>query len=358
MEQYLIRIQELIPALAERADLFLPKAEMGPGHEGYPDFVEIPYYRFAPWDGRTADLKRYRTTRIALKELLFPESETLYRYVSGEEVRIVPEPVATGEWVVLGARPCDCAALVRLDAVFEREPIDDSYDARRRRLTIIGLACAGPAGPACFCTSVGISPESTEGMDVRATALDGDDVLLEPVTAQGMAVIERLGKTRLRTATMEEKDQAMDARKRAAAVVPAYSLQPEALSFASPLWGREAATCVGCGTCAFLCPTCHCFTMEHHGNRQHGRVIRSWDTCQFPAYSLEASGFNPRPNKEDRMRQRILHKFRYYPESHGGTLMCVGCGRCVRLCPAGIDLRDILVAPADFRPEGKSNGNA
>jgi len=258
---------------------------------------------------------------------------------------------------VFGARPCDCAALSRLDEVFIREPVDDRYDQRRNRLTVIGLACTQPAGPSCFCTSVGISPESTDGMDIRATKLGKDDLLLEPVTGRGEALIGKIGKVLLHVAEKELELQAADKRSAAAAAVRALPIRPEALEFDSPLWRRESAACLGCGTCTFLCPTCHCFTIEHRGNKKQGRVFRSWDSCQFQAYSLEASGFNPRPNKEARMRQRFLHKFKYYPESHGGTLMCVGCGRCAHLCPAGIDLRDILATATDSQAEGNSDGN-
>jgi sulfhydrogenase subunit beta (sulfur reductase) len=357
MTQYLIKIQELIPALAELAELFIPRS--GKGMEGGETLgvKDTGYYRFAPWDGKTLGLNGYRSTRITLKELLFPESESLYRYRTGNDEPFVPETVKPGERVVLGARPCDCAALSRLDSVFMREPVDDRYDTRRKRLTIIGLACTQPAGPSCFCTSVGLSPESTEEMDIRATILAGDNVLLEPVSQKGEALINKMNKAKLRKADKEQEIAAANMRKAATAAVRTLSFRPEALDFESPLWRQESASCLGCGTCTFLCPTCHCFTIEQNGNKQQGRVYRSWDSCQFPAYTLEASGFNPRPNKEDRMRQRILHKFKYFPESHDGTLMCVGCGRCVQLCPAGIDLRDILVSTKDLQSEANSHGN-
>ena len=64
---------------------------------------------------------------------------------------------------------------------------------------------------------------------------------------------------------------------------------------------------------------------------------KNWDACAFPLFTLHTSGHNPRPDQPSRWRQRLSHKFSYYPEKFGRAL-CTGCGRCIRLCPAGMDL--------------------
>ena len=43
----------------------------------------------------------------------------------------------------------------------------------------------------------------------------------------------------------------------------------------------------------------------------------------------------------ERCRNRIMHKFSYYPQNYN-LLGCVGCGRCIRLCPVNNDIRSIL----------------
>jgi ferredoxin len=70
-----------------------------------------------------------------------------------------------------------------------------------------------------------------------------------------------------------------------------------------------------------------------------GERLRSWDSCMFYQYSLEASGHNPRPTRLDRYRNRVGHKFSYFPEKYDGQFSCTGCGRCVRSCPVSIDIR-------------------
>ncbi|NPA95415.1 MAG: 4Fe-4S ferredoxin, partial [Thermodesulfobacteria bacterium] len=63
--------------------------------------------------------------------------------------------------------------------------------------------------------------------------------------------------------------------------------------------------------------------------------------CMFPLFTQHASGHNPRGDKIKRVRNRFMHKFKYFPDRFG-PLSCVGCGRCVRDCPVNIDIRQVL----------------
>jgi ferredoxin len=114
----------------------------------------------------------------------------------------------------------------------------------------------------------------------------------------------------------------------------------ERLDFEDPVWETIAQQCVDCGICTFLCPTCHCFDIQDEGSAVKGERVRLWDACMFYNYTKAHAG-QPRPQHYRRYRQRIMHKFRYYPENFGRTL-CVGCGRCIEHCPASIDLRAVL----------------
>lgn len=61
----------------------------------------------------------------------------------------------------------------------------------------------------------------------------------------------------------------------------------------------------------------------------------------FPKFTLHASGHNPRASKKERVRQRVLHKYLYLKQNHGLT-GCTGCGRCLRSCPAGMNIKIII----------------
>jgi predicted aldo/keto reductase-like oxidoreductase len=85
--------------------------------------------------------------------------------------------------------------------------------------------------------------------------------------------------------------------------------------------------------------------MNHDANAWCGEQCRSWDACTFGLFTLHASGHNPRATRGERYRQRVLHKFSFTGEGED-HFRCVGCGRCVALCPAGLDIGEIVTAAA------------
>jgi formate hydrogenlyase subunit 6/NADH:ubiquinone oxidoreductase subunit I len=72
-----------------------------------------------------------------------------------------------------------------------------------------------------------------------------------------------------------------------------------------------------------------------------GDRVKNWDGCQFKMFTMHTSGHNPRATQGMRWRQRIMHKFKYYVEKFESTL-CVGCGRCSRVCPADMNISEML----------------
>ena len=110
--------------------------------------------------------------------------------------------------------------------------------------------------------------------------------------------------------------------------------------YESPLWERLGETCLNCGACTFCCPTCHCFDIQDETKADEGRRVRNWDSCMSALFTRHGSGHNPRGRKLDRVRQRFMHKFKYIPIKNQ-EIGCVGCGRCVRLCPVNIDVRQV-----------------
>ena len=107
-------------------------------------------------------------------------------------------------------------------------------------------------------------------------------------------------------------------------------------------WMQMTAQCLSCGICTYVCPTCYCFSITDETQNLKGERLRSWDSCMFYHYTLEASGHNPRPTKLEAFRNRVGHKFSYIPERYEGLLGCCGCGRCIRSCPVSIDIRQVV----------------
>ena len=340
MDRGIIRKAD-IPKLAAERRLFAPAREgtVPPGTcELKENPAEIAY--------------RFSNTRVPLKDIFFPQTETMYTFDFDEvsEVSIPTDPI-----LVFGCRPCDTRALAQLDAVFgpqNKGYTDPYYMKRRESSIIISLACSDPC-PTCFCTATGGSPAGTRGADIVAHELEGDSLLFEAVTEKGSALLKSYNPLLAEAADplvaeVREKDAAVEKAVHQAnnlgvslgEDIAALKDRMDPL-FDKRIWENLTASCIGCGACTYLCPTCHCFDIADESRLYQGRRIRTWDSCQFASFTKHASGHNPRTNKKERLRQRFMHKFSYAVENMGEVL-CVGCGRCITACPVNLDIRDVI----------------
>jgi len=279
-------------------------------------------------------------TNLSPKEVLFPQWEVLYTFNADQVNKAEP---TVQETMLFGARPCDARAFELLDRVFTWDGINDPYYLpRREKTSVVSLACNVP-GEACFCTSVGGSPAGEFGADVLTFDL-GKKLLLRSLTERGEKLLKEAS-TLTEEATEADKQavkQAVaEAEKRLEQVAIPEDLEALKGSFDAEIWEELGLKCLGCGVCAYACPTCHCFDITDETRKGAGRRVRSWDTCAFSLFTLHGSGHNPRTTQDARYRQRVLHKFLYCRENFDEAF-CVGCGRCITNCPAGLDLRAVL----------------
>jgi ferredoxin len=282
-------------------------------------------------------------TKKPPKEVFLPQTEKLFAYRIGKkDVELVEAPTVEGKRVVLGVRPCDARGFVLLDKFFSTgEHKDPYYLAKRKNTTILGLACNRPRST-CFCTSVRGSPYGKEGMDLLLQDVS-DKYLIETVTKKGEKLVKNFPwlKDAEKADIERAKESSVDAENAVKSKVSIEDVREKLDGmFDDPLWDQIQQKCVGCGVCTFLCPTCCCFDILDD-EAEGGRRVRIWDSCQFPFFTLQSSGHNPRSSGKERMRQRIMHKFNYFVKNFGESF-CVGCGRCVQECPVNLDIRKIV----------------
>jgi sulfhydrogenase subunit beta (sulfur reductase) len=311
---------------------------------------------FGPTDRDRADgVKKIETpdgfdlqhgaAHFSFKSFFFPQTEVLFSFDLASKKICEADSDTEDEKVdiLIGLRPCDAMAVDLLDQVFVRSGTKDAHYARRRQKTrIISFACSEPA-VTCFCNSVGCAPDSEVGADVIFYDLE-DRYFIKAATGAGEELLNTAG-THLSNASENdraEKERVItDAKNKLGHVFSVDSLDEKLANFDASFWNRICQSCLGCGVCTYLCPTCHCFDITDETNGRQGRRIRTWDSCMYPLFTLHASGHNPRPTHKERMRQRIMHKFSYSTKQYGRRF-CVGCGRCIMNCPVNLDLRTVV----------------
>jgi formate hydrogenlyase subunit 6/NADH:ubiquinone oxidoreductase subunit I len=294
-------------------------------------------YKYNP-DFADVTFEHIRST-LSVKNVVFPKVENLLHFVNGKSESTITDIDINKipEVVLWGTHPCDNNALDALRSIFCWDNKDEFFAKRMERLVVIGLACH-LSDEYCFCTSVGLSPDSAKGSDILLSQLQNGDYLAEVLSEKGKSIVDLLPDL-FETVTGEKVVTAEVKHKFS------YEQVTEKLAgaFEHPFWVANSLRCIGCGACAYVCPTCACFDIQDETKGKNGLRYRSWDSCGFGLFTLHTSGHNPRHIQSQRWRQRIMHKFSYMPENNN-TLGCVGCGRCSAGCPVDMNIAEQLEA--------------
>lgn len=287
--------------------------------------------------------EKYINTVRSAKEFMFPVTEPVLEFTYKNKELEVFDPVPPKEEkIILGLRPCDSAAFTVIDDIFSYEYKDEFYFTRRNNAVLVSFACEN-ADESCFCTSVGLGPDNTKGSDILFKRNTNGTYFAYVNSEKGGSIVKELDSLFEEVIELVEenpvyKETAGKLREPLDTVKIKEWLDK---NFDSPLWDEYASRCLGCASCAYLCPTCHCFDVVDEMKYKNGLRRKNWDACQFPVFTVHASGHNPRDKQSKRYRQRVMHKFKYYNDRFGKTL-CTGCGRCIRACPVNLDIYQVV----------------
>ena len=279
------------------------------------------------------------------KDFFFPQTENLVDFkMEGKNIEIVDTREECEDFIIFGVRACDVKSFDILDRVFLSEPVDTYYKNRRDHGIIVSMACNKPA-ETCFCGTFGIDAASPAG-DIVCYKTE-DALYLDAKTEKGEALLSKIGAITEDTDTAEVDTQKALITERLAKL-PLKDLSAADFGdgktnefFNAPEWRELSETCLGCGTCTFVCPTCQCYDIKDF-NTGHGvKRFRCWDSCMYSDFTRMAHG-NSRNSQLERFRQRFMHKLVYYPTNNDGLFSCVGCGRCISKCPINMNIVKVM----------------
>ena len=325
------RLEELFAAIAAEMSLYLPVDTKAGA-------------KFDKWEsGKTLSVA-LNTVRSA-KDFFFPQTENLMDFkVEGKNIEIIDTREECEDFVIFGVRACDVKSFEILDRVFLAEPVDSYYKNRREHGIIMSLACTKPA-ETCFCQTFGIDASSPEG-DIVCHKTE-DALYMEAKTEKGgvlLKLLENITEDADGKAVSEQKALIKERLEK----LPLSNLSSDSFGsgktsefFDAPEWGELSQSCLGCGTCTFVCPTCQCYDIKDFNTGNGVKRFRCWDSCMYSDFTKMSAG-QPRLTQLERFRQRFMHKLVYYPTNNDGLFSCVGCGRCLAKCPIQMNIVKVM----------------
>ena len=302
---------------------------------------------FQKWESGVKLSNNLKTIRSA-KDFFFPKAENLVNYkMKGKEIEVEDPRKNVKDFVLFGVRACDAKGFEVVDNVYlHMKPIDSYYKNRREHGVVITLACNDPA-QTCFCSTYNIDAANPAG-DVSCWNADGK-YYFQANNEKGTALLESV-----KSVFEDSDDKAVEALKKDITAkiekLPFAHLDLSKFQgkdmlkiFNSKIWSQVSESCLGCGTCTYVCPTCMCFDVRDFNTGSEIKQVRCWDSCMYNDFTQMAAD-NPRHTQKERSRQRFMHKLMYYPMAHEGLFQCVGCGRCLESCPINMNIVKVIKA--------------
>lgn len=327
------KIDELFAAASAKQTLYIPADRDGTAE-------------FTKWENGIRLSNSLNTVRSA-KDFFFPQTENLVDFkLKGKNIEINDIREECEDFVIFGVRACDARSFTILDKVYLVDPVDSFYKNRRDHGTVVTMACTRPS-ETCFCGVFGIDPTAPEGD--AACWSDGKYYYFEAYTDKGQKFIDSVSSL-LEDGDTADLEKVKEATKNILSRLPLANLSTESFGgdklneyFNSEKWAELSESCLGCGTCTFVCPTCQCYDIRDFDTGNGIKRYRCWDSCMYSDFTKMAHG-NPRLTQLERFRQRFMHKLVYFPANNNGEFGCVGCGRCLSRCPVSMNIVKVMKA--------------
>ena len=306
---------KVLSELGRTYRLYAPVRKTGEGRFTDTDVIRYDFVN------SVEEMELDQKSDYAFKEILTPLSETLFFFTESE----VKTADRDAREAIIFVKSCDMHAVKRLDQIYlDNTFADPFYKEIRERVHFVLLGCP-KSGEDCFCVDMGTN-RTADGYWFSVDRTEDGGFACD-VPEESLA-------------ELFEKNSAAEQR-----VEPKYVTEnavhvtiPDEIPsgiYKNSVWDEYSARCIGCGRCNFACPTCTCYTMQdvfYTDNGKVGERRRVGASCMVDGYTNVAGGGEYRRTKGDRMRFKVLHKILDFKKRFGYQ-MCVGCGRCDRICP-------------------------
>lgn len=280
-----------------------------------------------------------RNDKLPFKKYFFPPVQEIFTRnpLSKSKTSDLKTAKTPAKFVLFGLNLPQLEALTQLDEIMQKPNEDFFYFQNRKQSIVIGL------------------------IDVEIDAMPGGDIIFQKIgegkykvwaeNAKSKQIIkenkvffEEIEDEEIESARSFELSEGAEWSKTMRELLADSENLANAVAWSHghKIWDELAEKCLGCGICTYVCPLCHCFSIEDRvGLDDKCSRCRKWDSCVLPSFSRIAGGHSFRPTIKERYYNWFYHKFvRAYREF--GKSQCVGCGACKKNCPAGIDIQEIL----------------
>lgn len=300
---------------------------------------------------KSFDFFDVRDDKLPFKKYFFPPVQEIFSLGKKNKINTAKAPK---KFVLLGLNLPQLEALTQLDEIMRKPKEDFFYLQNRKQAIVIGLIDeeidSMPGGDIIF-QKIGDKYKvwaenarvkklieenkeffSTSAEDDAAETVGNSDFLRTDITGNPT-------KSEFPTAqddwSQSMRELLLDSELLANAVEWSWKNSPK-------IWEDLGQKCLGCGICTYVCPLCHCFSIEDRvGLDDKCSRCRKWDSCVLPGFAKISGGHSFRPTLKERYYNWFYHKFVRAYKKYGKS-QCVGCGACKRNCPAGIDILEVL----------------
>lgn len=269
------------------------------------------------------------------KEVLLPHHERLFSIERGELIEVKTEypPIACVAMNIL-----DLKALTLFEQVFSS---DSYYQKRRQNMVLIGFSTGLPSDYKKYKVfSHNYEEDVLEHVvfDIFIAKQKNGNLNIYSGSKKGQRILKKYGLSKYQHIEFAGPISEKGPDKRMVSIKKKMEK-----SAAKKIWNELDKRCIACGKCSIACPTCFCFDMKDQDDPDEKSRSRKWGSCFYNDFSLVAGGHKELDTVKKKIFFWYLHKFVRIPHEYS-IPGCVGCGRCTKACPVGIDINEVIKA--------------